>query len=294
MSETLIPNYGLSDLSSFSTEIEADHESQTTTIYSSKRKINLEGIAAAYIDDMNSDGIEDMIVVRYKADGYTPEQGREFHMILEAYTIQGKQVKYLDGIEVGASHYKDYKNESKVEKVCELQPTECNVYVNAITDGKSKYILVDSIHSYNPFIDQNYEYHTVYELDGENLKAAYAFEQNKEATCAGYPYMGYVGDEGTLWCNEPAQDDESEEKGVCKTYEEAIVSYFASLGFNVLAPKCPYGRATDSEVNKKSIITEKSLVANIFSYEWFMVNAGETPEFEQKATDHTNVATENR
>lgn len=269
--DTLVKDYGVADLSEFEATITPD---ETYTKYTSNRNINLEGVASAYIEDMNADGVEDLIVIRYDVAEESETYGKVFQMKMAAYTIEEGQVKFLDEIELGAHHGgSEERYEMAKATTAESEISDQGIFVDAITDGENKYIMLDVTNFMWTFGDGIYQYKTVYKLNGDKFEPAFAFEQNG-AGSAMLSYTGYVGDEATLLYSE----DEGE-KGKYKTYEEALVSFFADRGVKVVEKQ-----------ESISIVTEESLAGMIYAYEWSASDSdGTKASYSQTAASYTNV-----
>lgn len=269
MEETLIPEYGIADLSGFNSTIFMVDYSYG---YDIDRQIELGGIASAYVDDMNNDGVKDMIVIRYETVEEpvyeTEDLAKYYRMKIAAYTVENNEVKLLDEIYGGAHQGTDYDAETmSVASIGALDYADTRMYVDAITNGENKYILLDCEFFNWVFADGIYQYKTIYQLDGDKLVAAYAFEQSGPGS-AGMGYYGYIGEERTLLYDESVSD--GEEPGIYDTYEEAFDSYFADINISV-----------DRNAEGRSIVKDESLVANILSYEWL---ADENKIGENRAT----------
>lgn len=269
--DTLIEKYGVADLSEFEATITPNDD---YTEYASNRNINLEGIASAYIDDMNADGVEDLMIIRYDVAEESEEYGKVFQMKMAAYTIEDGQVKMLDEIELGAHHGgSEERYEQARVTTAERETSDKQIYVEAITDGENKYIMLDVTNFMWTFGDGIYQYKTVYKLNGDKLEPAFAFEQDG-AGSAMFSYTGYVGEEATLLYSE----DEGE-KGKYETYEEALVSFFADMGIKVVQKQ-----------ESRSVVTDESLVNIIYAYEWAASESdGKKAFYAQTAASYTNV-----
>lgn len=285
LKEVLIPEFGLADLSKFTATIEAKQNGQ---YYTTDRKITLNGIVSAYVDDMNADGVDDMIVVRYEKGTTFEQKNIIYAMFLNAYTIQDGEVKLLDEIKVHpvSNDFDDLEHQG--EYILEKENADRDVYVNAITDGTNKYIMIESNEWVQGFADGHYQYNIVYQLDGEELKSKYSFEQTAGGS-AGFEFTGYYDTTGVLLWNQDA-GQEGEEPGRYETFREALIGFYSNVGINVQTS------ATGNDIYlTESIVAKKSLVNNIFSYKWNMTTwSGDGIEssiatFEQNAKDYTNV-----
>lgn len=283
--ETLIPKYGLADLSEFSTNVEInyyEHTSPNVGYSFEDREIKLEGVASAYINDMNDDGVDDMIVIRFRVGAETATVGDMYDMLISAYTIENNKVKLLDEEEVGANHCFSMDNDFWPETIDAKEVADRNLYVSAITNGEDKYIFLESIKLYEIGADGVYEYQLLYQLKDDKLEIPYSFQQSQYGSSQFY-YVGYYYDKGILTYNEYA-----EEEGEYKSYDEAVINFYLQRGIDVEPIENKY-------VRRHSIINEDSLIDRIFSYEWISsdyqnVKLMDKALFTQKAKDYTNVS----
>lgn len=282
--ETLIPEYGLADLSEFSTNVEInfyEHTSPNIGYDFKDREIQLDGVASAYVEDMNSDGVEDMIVIRFKVGAETATVGNMYDMLISAYTIENNKVKLLDEQEVGAHHCNSTDTGFWSETISAKEGADRKLYVSAVTNGENKYIFLESTMLYKAGADGGYEYHLLYQLKNNKLEIPYSFEQSEYGSSEFY-YTGYYYDKGILTYNEYAKD------GTYPSYEEAVINYYLQRGIYVDPIENKYEK-------RHSIIYEDSLVDRIFTYEWISSDYQNEERqvkavFTQNAKDYTNVS----
>ncbi len=285
--ETLVEEYGLADVSEFEATLTSYNYNNITT----SRRVNLEGIVSAYIEDMDNDGTKDLVVLRYERKEEKDYNRDVFQMIMSVYTVEDGKVSELDQIYVGPTNGKWDGENIYVESVMEKETSEVRTEIKSVTDGEGKYIMVNSRLNGGAFSDGVFEYIMIYELKDDKLSHKYSFEQTAGGS-AGFEYTGYIDGKGTLLYNQ-VSGEEGEKTGKYNSYEEAIDGFFKDINIKV---ERKYVKSNNGYEYLRLSVDEDNLISDIYSYTYDLIisineftGTNTTAKYQQYVTDNTEL-----
>lgn len=238
--------------------------------------LNPEGIVAAYQQDLDNDGTDDLLVYAFQTKASENVGGVEYELNMMVYTISdGKailtdsKVANIDGLDAEAYN----------PNVCiyQNQSSDVTISVSDVVVGEHHYLVHEIIDSQSTFADGIYMEYWATELKNGSLETAFAYKQ-QGAGSAGFEYWAYEFEngkskEGVLYA---AQFEESK---YGEDFDAAIVAYFGEHGIKANASN-----------RRDSILTDQNDMQAILRVRNDRTSEGVQPaSFQYCAVDYTDV-----
>lgn len=214
--DELVPELGVANLSTTSVTI---HDANENWFY-------CDGILSAYIDDLDHDGIEDMLLLFMEKTDYDNDYmdaDTVYHIVANVYTLENDTPVLKSGTLLA-------RTDDEMLFYPSIQGNDIHMYVSAVEQDGATYIVFEEGVFANTFADGMNRNYWAYTYENEDLHFAYQFVQDGLGS-AGMTYHANVYQNGKLTSSDLFYEMDSD--STYASYDEAVKAFFKEQGLEV-------------------------------------------------------------